>query len=105
MFRYASQFNGGSLIITRLTPREYHRFHSPVNGIWKQNEKKMGKTLLAYRHGLRVKTKTRTKVFSSPPQVTLLRDIGHGGGGLKKFSLSRNFCHFGVEAYVSKLFM
>ena len=28
----ASRFNGGSMIIARLAPQDYHRWHSPING-------------------------------------------------------------------------
>jgi len=49
---YAKKFEGGSLMITALTPREYHRYHSPVTGVWKDPVKHMGETLVVYRHGL-----------------------------------------------------
>lgn len=29
----AERYNGGSLCIFRLAPQDYHRFHSPVDGV------------------------------------------------------------------------
>jgi phosphatidylserine decarboxylase len=31
--KYAEQFNGGSLVIARLAPQDYHRWHVPVSGV------------------------------------------------------------------------
>ena len=28
----ASRFDGGSMVIARLAPQDYHRWHSPING-------------------------------------------------------------------------
>src|SRR5205085_2854024 len=30
--KMVSKFNGGSLVIARLAPQDYHRFHTPVTG-------------------------------------------------------------------------
>lgn len=29
----AAQFEGGSIVIARLAPQDYHRFHAPINGV------------------------------------------------------------------------
>ncbi|CAF0766457.1 unnamed protein product [Didymodactylos carnosus] len=76
----AETFKGGSLAVFRLAPVDYHRFHSPVTGIWGKEEKLSGTYYtvnpVAIKENIDVLTKNQRVVATIETDNELFGSVG-----------------------------
>ncbi|KAI8842997.1 phosphatidylserine decarboxylase-domain-containing protein [Chytridium lagenaria] len=86
--KMASLFSNGALSIFRLAPQDYHRFHSPVNGVIKSIKRVSGEFFTVAN----VAVQSAVDVYTENERVVFLIDTPKTGSGPGSFGIVALIC-------------